>query len=150
MGTQMIDMRIRAAGLIFIDDALLMVEHEKENKTYWLLPGGGINLGEDIKRALKRELKEEINLDCTVKDLLFVVESICSGAYHIIQPTYYIEVKNYNSLKLGVDKRVAGFGVFNADALESIIIHPDIKNELKEYLKNKKCSKKYINKKWID
>jgi 8-oxo-dGTP pyrophosphatase MutT (NUDIX family) len=31
-------------------------------RTWWDLPGGGMDHGEDIKSALARELKEEVNL----------------------------------------------------------------------------------------
>jgi hypothetical protein len=34
--------------------------------------------------------------------------------------------------------------------MASIVIYPDIKDELREYLNNEKISKKYFIKKWID
>lgn len=38
----------------------LMVKHK--NKSHWSLPGGHLEQNEDIYKALKREIKEELNL----------------------------------------------------------------------------------------
>ncbi len=143
-------MGIRVAGLLRVNNSVLMVEHIKNGKTYWLLPGGGVNIGEEVKTALQRELKEELNLKCGVNDLLFVVESLSARGDHIIQPTYRIEAENINEIELGVDKRVAAFDFFDQNKMASIVIYPDIKDELREYLNNEKISKKYFIKKWID
>lgn len=143
-------MGIRLAGLLRVNNTILLVEHIKNGKTYWLLPGGGVNIGEEVKTALQRELKEELNLKCGVNDLLFVVESLSARGDHIIQPTYRIEAENINEIELGVDKRVAAFDFFDQNKMASIVIYPDIKDELREYLNNEKISKKYFIKKWID
>jgi 8-oxo-dGTP diphosphatase len=143
-------MRVRVAGLILMDDSLLLVKHVKGDKTYWLLPGGGVKLGENTRTALRREIKEEINLDGIVKDLIFVAESFFSQEDHIIQPTYLIEVKEIDNLRLGVDRRVAEVGFFRFRQINDLIIYPDIKDELKEFIKYRKCSRKYVFKKWIN
>ena len=143
-------MGIRVAGLLRVNNSVLMVEHIKNEKTYWLLPGGGVNIGEEVKTALRRELKEELNLKCAVNDLLFVVESLSARGGHVIQPTYIIEAENINEIELGVDKRVVAFDFFDQNKMASIVIYPDIKDELREYLNNEKISKKYFIKKWLD
>ena len=127
-----------------------MVKHFKDEKAYWLLPGGGVNLGESAETALKRELKEELNLDCSVNDLLFVVESYNNRGDHIIQPTYLIETGNIELLAPGTDKRIKDFAFLDQDKIASAVIYPDIKQELNEYLVSKKIIKRYIYKKWID
>jgi 8-oxo-dGTP diphosphatase len=142
-------MRVRAAGLIVKGDALLLVNHTKRGRSYWLLPGGGVKLGEDIKTALKREIHEEINLDGTVRDLLFVFESFSSQEDHVIQPTYYVEAANLETLQLGADRRVAGFGFFDSRDIENLTIYPDIKDELREFLGKKIFRRRYLYKEWI-
>ena len=127
-----------------------MVEHFKEGKVYWLLPGGGVDLGENVKTALIRELKEELNLDCSVKDLLFVAESYNNRGDHIIQPTYLVETGDIDFLSPGTDKRIKDFAFLDQSKIDSCVIYPDIKQELKEYLVSKKVNKRYIYKKWID
>ena len=143
-------MRVRVAGLLMIDNSLLMVEHIKGGKSYWLLPGGGVNIGEDTKSALKRELKEELNLDCYVNELLFVVESQNNRGGHIIQPTFLVDTGHIDLLATGSDKRVNDYAFFDQDKIASNVIYPDIKLELKDYLISQKIKKRYFYKKWID
>ncbi|MDQ1602147.1 MAG: 8-oxo-dGTP diphosphatase [Actinomycetota bacterium] len=55
--------RLRVSGLVYRgDDALVLVRHEKNGRTYWLLPGGGVEGGETMAAALGRELAEECGL----------------------------------------------------------------------------------------
>lgn len=57
------NIRIRIAAIILNNkNEILLVNHKKNNKSYWLFPGGGIEYGETFEQALKRELKEELNL----------------------------------------------------------------------------------------
>jgi 8-oxo-dGTP diphosphatase len=144
------EMKIRVAGLIVHKNALLMVKHVKNGKSYWMLPGGGIKIGESIKEALQRELKEEINLESMVREMVFVVESMLSAEKHIIQPTFRVETDAINDLRLGKDMRVREFSFFHVQDLDDITLYPDIKDVCADFLKTNSCEKKYFIKKWIE
>ena len=40
--------RVRVAVIICRNNQVLLVEHQKKNKKYWLLPGGGVEFGESL------------------------------------------------------------------------------------------------------
>lgn len=64
---------------VFIMDnqnRLLLVKHNhsQEDKTFWILPGGGLEEDEYSWDAAIREVNEETNLDIKVIDLLYTLE----------------------------------------------------------------------------
>lgn len=63
--------RPRACAAVVKDDQILMVCHKTSSRTYWTLPGGGMNEGEPIEQTAIREAKEETGLDVKVIRLLF-------------------------------------------------------------------------------
>ena len=69
---------------------------KKEKKTFYRSLGGGIEFQETSEEALKREFKEELNIDITVKDFLGVFENIFAfegKKAHEIILFYNIEIK---------------------------------------------------------
>ena len=62
------NIRVGSAGLITYNDKLLMGVRGKEpNYGKWILPGGGVDFGEQIQDTLKREIFEECNI--SIKDI---------------------------------------------------------------------------------
>lgn len=69
--------RLRACGLCWRDDSLLMVNHEfLTSGNFWAPPGGGVEFGQAAPEALVREFKEETNVMITAGRLLFTCEFI--------------------------------------------------------------------------
>src|SRR5512144_550829 len=70
--------RIRVSAILSWKGRVLLCRHEKAGKEYWLLPGGGVNSGESLVQALRRELTEEVGIgeDLTFEGPLAVVDSI--------------------------------------------------------------------------
>ena len=63
--------RPRACAAVLHADRILMVQHRNGSRTYWTLPGGGVNRNESLGQAVAREVKEETGLDVSVGQLLF-------------------------------------------------------------------------------
>ncbi len=78
--------RNSAKAVIIEDGKLLTVKFYENGSTYYILPGGGQEHGENLHQALIRECKEEIGADIEIGDLIFVREYIGKNhelaAYH--------------------------------------------------------------------
>ena len=66
--------RVRAL-LVTPDHDLLTIKRIRPGQDpYWVLPGGGVEAGEDLETSLARELREEIAATAHVHSLLYVLE----------------------------------------------------------------------------
>lgn len=84
-------LRIRASGLCYQEDAILLVKHDIDGEILWAPPGGGVNFGETIENAVVREFKEECNLDVVPGEFLFFTEFI-SLPLHALEMFYKIDL----------------------------------------------------------
>jgi 8-oxo-dGTP diphosphatase len=81
-------------ALIFRDDRILLGERGKEPlKGYWSLPGGVVEIGETLEQAIRREIREETNLEIEIIQTLEIFERIMRDAdgrteYHYVLIDY--------------------------------------------------------------
>jgi 8-oxo-dGTP diphosphatase len=54
--------RVTIKGLCVRDGKLFLVHESPELSGYWEMPGGGLDFGEDIEKAFRREVQEEMGL----------------------------------------------------------------------------------------
>lgn len=67
-------MRRTVRAIIIEKELVLAVKRVKNNETYWVFPGGGVEENENDKYALDRECKEELGVNVEVGDLFFQCE----------------------------------------------------------------------------
>lgn len=76
--------RVRACGLCWKDDKLLLVNHKSlAPGNFWAAPGGGLNFGETALEAVVREFKEETNITVRTGNFQFACEFIQSPLHAI-------------------------------------------------------------------
>lgn len=73
--------RVAAYALIRRDDAVLLsrVSPRGYHTGLWSLPGGGVAWGESPVEATRREVREETGLECTVGEVVTVVDERVQG-----------------------------------------------------------------------
>ena len=86
---------------------VLIKRGNEPKKGLWAIPGGNVELGEQVSETAIREIKEECNIDIELKDLLGVVDLILKDKngkvqYHYILIDYLAKYRS-GFLKPGSD-----------------------------------------------
>jgi len=97
---------------------------------YWCLPGGFIESGETSEEAVKRELKEETNLECSDMKLL-MADSVINGFWGDILILGYSAKLTSDELIAGDDAEEAKFFSFSE---KPDLVFPVHENIFKKYL----------------
>ena len=73
----------RYQGLIIHDHHVLLIKHLEHatGRSYWVIPGGGLEGDEQEEQCIIREMKEETNLDVIVERLIFDEPGHPDGVY---------------------------------------------------------------------
>ena len=124
--------RLRVGGVYVQQDKILLVRHEKDGHSYWLLPGGGCEFGEDLKKALERELREEAGIETRTGNLLFVCESIPPDRHrHVVNFTFLGEIIEGLARLAEMDSdRLKEVAWMPREKIASLTFFPNFKDEL--------------------
>lgn len=93
---------ISSRGIIIRDEAVLFIEYDHKRGICYSLPGGSQEVGEDLKKTLVREFKEETSLDIEVGELAFVREFIYKnpdfegwqGGIHQVEVVFFCHLQD--------------------------------------------------------
>ena len=83
-------MAVAAMGILYDKKKGLLLERRTDTGE-WCTPGGAIELGETLEEALKREIKEETNLDIA-NPKLFDIRANVHMVYPNTDEVYYTDI----------------------------------------------------------
>lgn len=123
---------LRIAGVLVDNGRVLL--HRAEGDEFWALPGGRGELQEPAVETLRREMREELDVDVEVVRLLWVVENffLNSGWHHHELGMYFLMrapadwlLRHTNGPFLGQEGQVTlVFQWFPLDRLETMRVYP--------------------------
>jgi 8-oxo-dGTP diphosphatase len=122
--------------MIWRDGEVLLVRHEKGGRSYWLVPGGGVDPGETMVDAGARELREETGYDVEVNRLVLVCEAIdpSPGGRHIVNAVYSGSIRG-GSLSVGIgDKALREARWLPVAKLTMVDMYPPIGHHLRDII----------------
>lgn len=130
--------RVRVGALLFDDPddpgAVLLAEHEGlwEDRPFWTPPGGGVEFGEGLEEALRREVTEETGVDVHVGPLRYALDFVRPPLHAV---SFYFacaaEAGALHTARLGTDPELGdrqllrGLRLVPFDELDRITLYPE-------------------------
>jgi len=132
--------RIRVSAILRWGGRILLCRHEKGEREYWLLPGGGVNSGESLTRALHRELAEEVGISdgIPVEGPVAIVDSIAPqrsfAQKHVVHIIFSGDLEGRSLEQVtSQDAAVRGHRLFAVGELDDVVLHPPIQRFLRRW-----------------
>ena len=87
---------VRVYGILIDESRRILVSDEYIRGSYYTkFPGGGLEFGEGTRHCLKREFREEMDLDVSVKEHIYTTDFFQLSAFNpdhqIISIYYYVQ-----------------------------------------------------------
>jgi ADP-ribose pyrophosphatase YjhB (NUDIX family) len=125
--------RIRVSAILRWQGRVLLCRQEKPGKEYWLLPGGGVDAGETLIEALRRELREELGVEADVQfeGPVAIVDSIAPKSQHsrkhVVHIIFAADLSHRSLSDVETkDAAVKGARLFSREELADVVVHPPI------------------------
>ena len=132
--------RIRVSAILRWQGRVLLCRQEKPGKQYWLLPGGGVDAGETLAEALRRELREELGIEANthLEGPVAIVDSISprdvGARKHVVHIIFATDLSHRSLEDVETrDAAVRGARLFSAEELDDVVLHPPITHFLSRW-----------------
>jgi len=100
---------IRVYALCIVNNELLTLKEPFAGNMVVKLPGGGLEFGEGTADCLKREFKEELNLEITVGDAFYIQEdfvpSLAKDGKQLLTLYFFATIIDLHNLEI-IDKNI--------------------------------------------
>ena len=150
--------RVRASALIVHNGAILLIEFNDENGTHYNLPAGGVEPGESVIQAVKREAREEAVVELEIGPLAFIYEyepninAFKYGATHVLDMIFdcRLALNAVPRMPDQPDPNQTGVKWIKLSDLVSVTLYPKITSQIIEYVRNGKHGVIYLEENALD
>lgn len=132
---------VPAVSVVVPDDqGHILLIHRTDNK-YWSIPGGGMEAGESVREAARREVKEETGIDCDITGLVGIYSNPGHVAAYddgeIRQEFSICLVGRLISGSLRTSSESSEVRFVSAADIHEYEIHPSIRMRISHYLEDR-------------
>ncbi len=148
-----------ARGLLIERAKMLFVEYQFEDTTFYALPGGTVEVGEDLRSCLRREFEEEASMQVEVGELVLLNEFIkpnpkviapqWKDGIHQIEAIFEVKRVVLPSSKMATnvfDPGMQGVRWLAADELAKVTYYPEVSVDW--LFSGDKVAGKYLSKRY--
>lgn len=112
-------------------EEILLVQHRKAGRQYWLVPGGGVEEGETLVAAACREVHEELGLQVGVDRLVLLCEAIDPrGTRHIVNFFFLGHIQGGTLRRVAGDPVLVDARYWPVGALATLETYPPVGSHL--------------------
>mgnify|MGYP001575663812 FL=1 len=123
--------KIAQKAIVVYDNKVLLTSDPRVSEEIWELPGGRMNVGEEPRKALTRELKEELGVDFDIHEVVhmeqFLQGNEKSNAFVIV---YRGTIKNPNQKFVTDSSEVSAVKWFSEAEVKNLKLFPEYKRAL--------------------
>lgn len=118
---------VSVKGIILHQNEVVLLKNERME---WELPGGRLEPGETTEDCLRREIREELGIDCSVIQCVDVwVYEVLAGRYVLIV-TYLCKSNEIDQVKCSEEH--SEWKRFNVDCIDAVPMPEGYKNSIKK------------------
>ncbi len=121
-----------ALKAVIVKDGKALITRDDRN--VWEIPGGRLNLDEEIEDALKREIKEELGVEAVIGRLLYTEQFLLTrdGALHLLL-AFEVTLRDPEAPFQPSSKEVEELRWVTSEELKKLEMYGNCKNALLAY-----------------
>jgi 8-oxo-dGTP diphosphatase len=135
---------VGVGALVHRGGKVLLARRTKEpNRGRWIIPGGLVELGEQLEDAVVREVREELGFEATADMMLDVASEVVLDdeervKYHYVLVDFLVSPRRDDDVVLNEES--SSYGWFTPESIEELDTTPNTKKMVRRYLQIAKPS----------
>lgn len=128
-----------SVAIIHKDNKFLLTErkgNDPDDEPFgrvWHFPGGAVEFGEEVTNALRREIKEELNLDINIEQQIPHIFSAIRPHWHGLLIPHICSIVGQENIML--DEESYQYGWFTYEEIQKLYVLPIVHEMLGEAVK---------------
>ena len=114
-------------GVVLLKEGSGILLVRQNNRPFWVLPGGTLEVGESLPDCARREMKEETGLDVTIDRLLYIADFVRTEADQIPRQTldfFFLARNPSGNLEMETTENINEMKFFDRGALPALPLEP--------------------------